>query len=110
MGITHTRPADWMASIEHVQGARVLGVVREGKGLLLEMKEQPSASSMLRIEQQLLAVGCSDWAWQGTRIRVYWERRNYNTILALTITVIAYFLYNDIHLAQTIIGWTGAQE
>lgn len=110
MGITHTRPADWIASIEHVPGARVLGVVREGKGLLLEINEQPSASKMRLLEQQLLDAGCSDWAWQGTRIRVYWERRNYNTLLALAITAIAYFLYNDIHLAQTINGWTGAQE
>ena len=110
MGIKHTRPADWIASIEHVPGARVLGVVREGKGLLLEMNEQPTASNMRLLEQQLLDAGCSDWAWRGTRIRAYWERRNYSTLLALVITAIAYFLYNDIHLAQTVNGWTGVQE
>ena len=108
MGMTHTRPADWIASIERVRGARVLGVVREGKGLLLEMTEQPTSSNMRRLEQQLIAVGCSDWAWQGTRMRVYWEKRNYSTLLALAITTLAYFLYYDIHLAQALSGWASA--
>lgn len=106
--MTHTRPADWIASIEHVHGATVLGVVREGRGLLLEMTEHPTSSNMRRLEQQLLAAGCSDWAWQGTRMRVYWERRSYNALAALAISTLAYFFYYDIHLAQALGSWAGA--
>ena len=109
MGIAHTRPADWITSIErNLPDARVLGVVREGRGLLLEMDEEPSARRMQQVEKQLLAAGCSEWAWQGVRMRVYWERRNYTTYIALAISVLAYFIYNDIHLAQTISRWVGA--
>lgn len=101
---------------QFVPQADVAGVLRDGRGLLLEIDSASdiSAKDIQKYEQQLLRAGVEEWTWeivdQNLQIRAYWPfstiKRAFITLICLTVFFSWFVFYYDIHLAKTARGWT----
>ena len=98
----------------YVPEAEVLGVVREGRGLLLQLPEDSAhAAAVQKYEQMLIKAGVREWTWhhtsRGMRVRAYWSPHDYRhlwprMLLAAVFAVAAYLKY-DVHAAQVAARW-----
>ena len=96
----------------HVPGAEVLGVTREGKGLLLHVPGHATAAETQEREAQLLRAGVREWNWTaesgGMRVRAYWRDKGsqwWRVALAAAVFAAAYVVRYDVHLTQAAAGW-----
>ena len=102
----------------YVPDAEVLGVVRNGTGLLLQLPaDSAHADAAQRYEKQLLKAGVREWSWQhtsrGMRVRAYWSPQKYPAWpLALlgAVFATATYLHYDVHAAQVAAGWLAALQ
>ena len=99
--------------------ADILGVVRDGKGLLIEMKHIKGihASHVQHCEQKLIAAGVTHWTWNTNngqmQIRAYWDKpSNFlrHSGAALAILLLAAYWFYDVHTAKTISSWLAALQ
>ena len=94
--------------------ATVLGVLRDGKGLLLGMpSSSASADTMQRCESALLKAGVTQWSWSmqegELQIRVYWTSGRTWWLVAAVLAILAFLLY-DVHAQQDAAGWLAALQ
>ena len=100
----------------HLPHADVLGVTREGRGLLLRVPGRASAADTSECERQLLRAGASEWNWTaepgGMRVRAYWRhpRRSRRRYVAAAAAVfgLVYCWWYDVHLTQAAARWLAA--
>ena len=102
----------------HLPHADVLGVTREGRGLLLHVPGRASAADTHECEQQLLHAGASEWNWTaehgGMRVRAYWHQRRSSrryvaaAAVATAVFGLAYCWWYDVHLTQATARWLAA--
>ena len=99
---------------QHMPDAAVVGVLGDGRGLLLALDHMPNATRMQEHEAQLMAAGCTEWTWKAgppLRLRVYWPEPARVTAWSIgiaTVLAVICVLFNDIHLAQTVGSGIGA--
>ena len=92
----------WTLALKtHVPEAKVMGVIREGKGLLLDIRASPW------MESKLLRAGAHAWSWNIkdkhiVQARVHFGKKSYWhwPIIALVV----YILY-DIHFTEAVGRW-----
>ena len=99
---------------QHLPDAEVLGVLRDGKGLLIEL-DAGSAAQLARCEDRLLRAGATEWSWtlepSGTRVRAYWTPRpRWPFALAAAVLATTAYLCYDVHAAQNVAGWAAALQ
>jgi len=98
---------EWTEAIgRFVPEAKVVGVIREGNGLLLNIERgEINAQDMQDMERALLRAGAQGWTWnigpRGARIRVHMAGSHQAAwtwaIVALAIGVLALLYFYDIH-------------
>ncbi len=99
---------------KYLPEAEVLGVLRDGKGLLLEIKAG-SATQLHEGEKALLKAGASEWNWsaeqEGMQIRAYWtDTATTRWPLGAAVLVAAVCIWYDVHLAQNAAEWFAALQ
>ena len=107
----------WTANIgKHMPDADVLGVIREGNGLLLVVRDAAvvRASDLDRFQRQLLRAGASGWNWtascDGLRIRAQWPRKSWWRVKVVAVLALTAFVYYDVHFTQAARGWLGTWQ
>ena len=100
---------------EHVPRATCVGVLRDGRGLLLEVESAAdiNAQDMQKYEKQLLRAGVSEWTWavvdKHLQIRAYWpfstRKKAIITFFISAVFFIFCWFYYDIHVAKTPRSW-----
>ena len=84
--------------------AEVIGVLRDGPGVLIRVDMPATAENTQYIEKALVQAGAAGWSWEHEetyKIRVYQRRANY---WWLVIVIIAYLCY-DIHIISLARSW-----
>jgi len=105
MPATDQEIREWTDAIKlRVPEAMVVGVIREGNGLLLHIeRNEITADDMRQYEKQLLMAGADGWTWhigqRGARIRVHMgkDRAWAWAIVACAIGVLSLLYFYDIH-------------
>ena len=105
MPATDQEIQEWTEAIgRFVPEAKVVGVIREGNGLLLHVERgEISAEDMRNMERALLRAGAHGWAWnigpRGARIRVHMggKRTWIWAIVACAIGLLSLLYFYDIH-------------
>ena len=102
---------------KHVPDARILGVVRERCGLLIDLPRGDSAAAenVQQYERELLKAGVREWIrdveHNRLKARVYWPTNRWrNTAIGGLVSLLTVFtavalLSNDIRATQTIRSW-----
>lgn len=96
---------EWTEAIGRlVPEAKVVGVIREGKGLLLHVERgEINADDMRNMERALLRAGADGWTWHigpaGARIRVHMAGKRAWTwpVLGLLLLASIAIYFYDIH-------------
>lgn len=108
----------WTAQVgQYLPEADVLGVIREGNGLLLLVRDTSAvqASDLDRFQRQLLRAGASGWNWavsnEGLRIRVQWPLTSrWPVKVVLAVLTLTAFIYYDVHSPQAARSWFSAWQ
>jgi hypothetical protein len=99
----------WTSLREGIPEVEVIGVLRDGPGVLIRADMPATAENVERLEKAMLAAGATGWDWtydkSGFKIRVYRKRRYWKILPFIFLALWAYDVHN--YIAALAGRWTG---